>query len=49
MTPDEVLAQVDEFRNQCEEKEYTDTGEAWRIIDLLEEALIAEVKASVEG
>lgn len=49
MTPDQVLAEVDKFRTECEEKEYTDTGTAWTLIDLLEEALRAEVRASVEG
>jgi hypothetical protein len=48
VTPEEVLAELAAFRAQCEGAEYTDTGEAWRIIELLEDALIAEVKASVQ-
>lgn len=41
MTPDEVLAELDAFRAKCEAAEYTDTGEAWEMIDKLEDALRA--------
>ena len=34
-----VLADLDAFRARCEEAEYTDSGEAWVMIDRLEAAL----------
>ena len=37
--PAALLADLDAFRARCAEKEYTDTGEAWEMIDKLEAAL----------
>jgi hypothetical protein len=35
-----LLADLDAFREKCEEAEYTDTGDAWNMIDRLESALV---------
>lgn len=36
---EQLLSHLADFRERCEEAEYTDTGDAWAMIDRLEDAL----------
>jgi hypothetical protein len=41
---EQLLSDLANFRQRCEEAEYTDTGDAWALIDRLEEALIQRIE-----
>lgn len=45
LTPAEVLADFERFSRQCEEAEYTDTGEAWEYLN----GLAACVRSMLDG
>lgn len=43
-----ALARIVDFRNECEESEYTDTGDAWELINGLAR-LLNEIVLEPEG
>lgn len=39
----DIIEDIDWFEEQCQEEDYTDTGEAWELLNLIRTRLKAEM------
>lgn len=45
----QALKEYEDFKRQCEAREYTDTGDAWLVLDLMASTLASEYVENIEA